>query len=225
MGSPVRLGSVMSRDDAATAYLACASVSLDLASRDEVAAAWTHESSCEGMTVGGLVDHLLAQLRHVAQGLRVPAAPEAPVVGLLDHYSQAPWVAASREGVLDPDQNDTNNSAAEAGFDAVLAAARSEREALPALLAAPRSPDVIHIPWQGWSLATPDFLTTRMMELVVHGDDLAASVGVDTPEHDPAVVAAVLGLLADVSLARHGQVALVRALSRPQRSTGDVSAF
>lgn len=61
--------------------------------------------------------------------------------------------------------------------------------------------------------------------MVVHGDDLAASVGLDTPEHEPAVVDTVLGLLTGVSLRRHGQVALVRALSRPQRSTGDVSAF
>ena len=59
---------------------------------------------------------------------------------------------------------------------------------LPGLLAAPRDPDTIFIPWQGWSLATEDFLTTRMMELVVHGDDLAASVGLDTPTYPEAVI-------------------------------------
>lgn len=225
MGAPLRLAPALARDDAANAFLACAEVSLALASQDEVAAAWTRESSCEGMTVGGLTDHLLAQLRHVADGLRAPAPVDAPVIGLIDHYSQAPWVTSSRAGEVDPDQNDTNNAAAEVGHVAVLGAAQQALAELPALFASPREHDVIHIPWQGWSLATPDFLTTRMMELVVHGDDLAASVHVPTPEHEPAVVAAVLGLLADVSLARHGQVALVRALSRPQRSTGDISAF
>lgn len=225
MTPPTRLAPMLSRDEVGTAFLASAEVSLALASRAEVDAAWTHESSCEGMTVGGLTDHLLAQLRHVAQGLRAPAPVNAPVIGLLDHYSQASWVTSSRAGEVDPDQNDTNNTAAAAGQAVVLSTARQALAELPALLAASREQDVIHIPWQGWSLSTTDFLTTRMMELVVHGDDLASSVGRDTPEHDPAVVAAVLGLLADVSLARHGQVALVRALSRPQRSTGTISAF
>ena len=38
------------------------------------------------------------------------------------------------------------------------------------------------IPWQGWSLTAHDFLVTRLMEIVVHSDDLAASVGLPTPE-------------------------------------------
>ncbi len=212
---PVRLGPILDRDVAAAAFLSCAAVSLELASRAEVRAAWPDESSCEGMTVGGLTHHLLQQLVHCATGLSSPAPADAPVIGLLDHYAQAPWVAASREGAIEPDQNAKDNGAAQAGPDAVLELGRRALAELPALFAEPREPDVIHIPWQGWSLATPDYLTTRMMELVVHGDDLASSVDLPTPEHEPTVVAAVLGLLADVSLARNGQVALVRALSRP----------
>lgn len=225
MGAPVRLGPVLDRDAAAAAFISCGSVSLELASRDEVLDAWADESSCDGMTVGGLTHHLLQQLVHCVKGLGSPAPAGAPVIGLLDHYAQAPWVVASREGDVDPDQNSQDNAAAAAGPEAVLEAGRRAFADLPALFAKPRDPDVIHIPWQGWSLATPEFLTTRMMELVVHGDDLAASVGLPTPEHEPTVVAAVLGLLADVSLARHGQVALVRALSRPQRAPGSISAF
>lgn len=225
MGTPARLGPVLDRDAAAAAFVSCGSVSLELASRDEVRAAWGDESSCDGMTVGGLTHHLLQQLVHCASGLGSPAPADAPVIGLLDHYTQAPWVAASREGELDPDQNTKDNAAAAAGPDAVIEAGRRALADLPALFAKPRDPDVIHIPWQGWSLTTPDFVTTRMMELVVHGDDLAASVGLPTPEHEPTAVASVLGLLADVSLARHGQVALVRSLSRPQRALGSISAF
>ncbi|MFC7486848.1 maleylpyruvate isomerase N-terminal domain-containing protein [Knoellia sp. CPCC 206453] len=223
--NPARLGPVLDRDAAVAAFLACASVSLELASRDQVAAAWGDDSSCEGMSVGGLTHHLLQQLVNCGKGLSGPAPADAAVIGLLDHYAQAPWVAASREGEIEPDQNAKDNGAAQAGPDAVLDLARRALADLPSLFAQPREPDVIHIPWQGWSLATPDYLTTRMMELVVHGDDLASSVDLPTPEHEPTVVAAVLGLLAEVSLARHGQVALVRALSRPQRLTGSISAF
>ena len=83
----------------------------------------------------------------------------------------------------------------------------------------------MHLPWQGWSLTTHDFAVTRLMEMVVHADDLAASVGVHTPEFPDDVVAPVLGLLSGVAVRRHGQAAVVRALSRPQRAPGSVSAF
>lgn len=209
----------------ADALVACTRASIDLAARNEVRDAWERDSACTGMTVGGLAHHLLAQTGHIVRGLRAAAPGDAPVIGLLDHYSQAPWVAASRDGETDPDQDEKDNAAAAAGHEAVVEGARQALDELPDALALPRDPDVVHIPWQGWSLATPDFATTRMMEMVVHGDDLAASVGLPTPEHDPLVVEAVLDLLVHVSLARHGQVALVRALSRPQRSAGDVSAF
>jgi hypothetical protein len=63
------------------------------------------------------------------------------------------------------------------------------------------------------------------METVVHADDLAVSVGLTTPEFPEPVVHAVLGLLSAVAVDRHGQSAVVRALSRPQRAPGSVSAF
>lgn len=213
------------RDRQASALLDCAAVTLRLASRDEVRVSWLRESACAGMTVGGLTHHTVAQLGHVVTGLSAPAPVDAPVIALLEHYVRAPWVAASHGGEADPDQNDRDNAAAAAGHATVLAQAERALAELPDLLARPRDPDVVHIPWQGWSLATTDHLATRMMEMVVHGDDLAASVGLPTPEHTPPVVEAVLGLLTGVSLQRHGQVALVRALSRPQRSTRDISAF
>jgi hypothetical protein len=106
---------------------------------------------------------------------------------------------------------------------------RADLAALPGALApvldGSRRPDSVLIPWQGWSLTAADFVLTRTMEAVVHSDDLAASIGVDTPRFPDEAVDAVLGLLASVAAERHGQAALVRALSRPQRSNGPVSAF
>ena len=213
------------RERLTAALESCTERTIALADHDEVRAAWARDSVCTGMTVGGLTHHLLAQTGHVVRGLRSPAPREAPVIALLGHYSSAPWVEASRSGETDPDQDEKDNSAALAGHAQVLADARQSLADLPGALALPRDPDVVHIPWQGWSLATPDFATTRLMEMVVHGDDLAASVGLAPPVHEDDVVEAVLDLLVHVSLRRHGQVSLVRALSRPQRSSGDISAF
>ena len=63
------------------------------------------------------------------------------------------------------------------------------------------------------------------MEMVVHADDLASSVDVATPAFGPAVLDPVLRLLTALALRRHGQDALVRTLTRPQRAPAAVSAF
>jgi len=76
-----------------------------------------------------------------------------------------------------------------------------------------------------WSLTLDDFLVTRMMEITVHSDDLAASVGIPTPELAESVTAPVLDLLVRLSVRRHGQTAVVRALSRAERAPTTISAF
>jgi hypothetical protein len=85
--------------------------------------------------------------------------------------------------------------------------------------------DPVLIPWQGWALTAHDLLVTRLMEMLVHSDDLAASVGLPTPQFPDEAVRPVLGLLTSVAVERHGQTALVRALSRPQRAPASISAF
>ena len=53
-------------------------------------------------------------------------------------------------------------------------------------LLAETSPDrPVLVPWQGWALRRDDFLVMRMMEITVHSDDLAASVGVAAPSLRP----------------------------------------
>ena len=83
----------------------------------------------------------------------------------------------------------------------------------------------ILVPWQGWALTAHDFLVTRLMETVVHSDDLAASVGLPTPDFPDAVVTPVLDLLTTLAVRRHGATALVRTLARPQRAPATVAAF
>jgi hypothetical protein len=85
-------------------------------------------------------------------------------------------------------------------------------------------PPAIRMPWWDWSLSFEDFLLTRVMELVVHSDDLAVSVGTEPPALPEEVLGPVLALLVGVALRRHGQPAVVRALSRSERA-GGISAF
>lgn len=201
-----------------------ADIAFSLASDPAVSASWDAESACAGMTVGGLAHHLVGQIRHIVNLLAAPPTDQPPIP-LLEHYERAAWVGAPADDEANTSIRDSDNAAADAGPAAVLGEIPPLLDRLPGLLVALRSPDTIFIPWQGWALATDDFLVMRSMELVVHSDDLAASVGLPTPTFPDSTAAHVVDLLAAIAMRRHGQAAIVRALSRPQRAPGSVSAF
>ena len=66
-----------------------------------------------------------------------------------------------------------------------------------------------------------EFLRTRVVELVVHGEDLAASVGVESNPPRTAAVTAIETLMT-VAVAQHGPVEVIRALARRERSRAAV---
>jgi hypothetical protein len=198
-------------------------IAQDLASRPEVAERWMDESACAGMTVGGLTHHLVRQAVVLTELLDAP--PSGETIPMLQHYEQAPWAKGGHDDPANVAVRTGSDEQAAAGVEAVLAGARAALDRLPGLLAAPRDPDAVFIPWQGWALTVDDLVTTRLMETIVHSDDLAASVGLPTPEFPEPALTPVLGLLTGVAVRRHGQAAVVRALSRPQRAPEHVSAF
>jgi Mycothiol maleylpyruvate isomerase N-terminal domain len=206
------------------AVLDSARVSVDLALSDPVRGRWTDESACEGMTVGGLAHHLTGQLDSLIR-LYADAPADAAPIRVLDHYRQAPWANTGLEEEVNVGIRTGADEQAAGGPDAHAEHARSVLAALPDSLGRIEDGDPVLIPWQGWSLTAADFAVTRLMEMVVHSDDLAASVGLDTPTFPDGAVRRVVALLAEVSVDRHGQAAVVRALSRPQRAPASVSAF
>ena len=205
-----------------------ARVAADLVRHPEVARRWHDESACAGMTVGGLANHLAGQAANVVLLLSAPSHDAAPIPAL-EHYRRAAWVHTGLDGEANVEVRTSADAYAGSGPADLEARVSRDLDALPAALApvldGSRAPDSVLVPWQGWSLTAADFVLTRTMEALVHSDDLAASIGVETPEFPPEAADAVLGLLASVAAERHGQAAVLRALSRPQRSTGPVSAF
>jgi hypothetical protein len=186
---------------------------------------WLDESACAGMTVGGLAFHLAAQAGRSAEILSTPSAEPSDLIAIEEHYRRAAWANTGPDDETNVGIRNSADDEAAAGFDGLCAKVAADLEALPAALAARAAADPVLIPWQGWALTAHDFLVTRLMEMLVHSDDLAASVDVPTPQFPDEAVRLVLGLLTTVAVERHGQTALVRALSRPQRAPGSVSAF
>ena len=149
-------------------------------------------------------------------------------VPLLDHYRRSAWVTAGPDDEANVAVRAGAARLAAPGCEAVLADVRTawaDLQVLGETADEPRLPDVVRMPWWGWSLTFEDFLVTRMMEITVHSDDLAVSLGVEPPELPAAVLEPVLSLLVGVDTLRHGQAAVVRALSRAERAPASIAAF
>lgn len=210
------------RDRLDAVFPDAASIALDLIRLPAVTARWSRPSVLPKMSVGALACHLGRQTVRTAEQL--PAGTGATPLDDPDtHYARAAWVTSTSP---DDPPNSRGTDDAEAALGAV---ALHERVAaalvtVRALFAAGSLPDVVPIPWQGWALRRDDFLLTRLLEIVVHADDLAVSIGVPTPEFPDETFAPVRDLLVRLAVRRHGQSALIGTLTRAER-TRPISAF
>lgn len=73
----------------------------------------------------------------------------------------------------------------------------------------------------GLVMTLDEYLTTRLVELVVHADDFAASLEITPPTLPPAAMGVVIDTLVSVARIRHGDAAAVRALTRRERDSVD----
>lgn len=206
------------------AYLDAAAVAASLLADPAVAAAWEQPSALAKLSVGGLAGHLARQVLRTP-GVVAGEPPADPPVTLLEHYTRSDWLTAD----LDDDSNTyirtTGEELAAGGPVALVAQVESAIAELRTALPAQPADRIVHIPWTSWPLSLDDFLITRLMEIAVHNDDLAASVGVPTPPLPAAVTDPVFDLLTRLAVRRHGPVAVLRALSRSERAPATISAL
>ncbi|MGW0809146.1 maleylpyruvate isomerase N-terminal domain-containing protein [Nonomuraea sp. NPDC002799] len=206
------------------AYLVAAASAVQLLREPAVTGAWEKRSALTEFSVAGLAGHLAHQLVRVRDVL-VPDGEAQEPIELLEHYARSPWVQAGLDHESNVSVRRGGEAAAADGPVALADRAQALLDAQRAALPAEPVGRVVHLPWSGWSVRLDDFLLTRLVELVVHADDLAASVGVATPELPSPVIDPVVELLARLAVHRHGATAVIRSLSRAERAPATISAF
>ncbi len=211
-------------DPLAAAYLVAVASVREILARDEVADAWEAPSALPEWSVAGLAGHLAGQAFSGVTLIEAEPSDLAPI-GLEEHYERVSWIGADVDAEVSVGIRSGGDQNASAGRDVLLARLAEARERLATLLEETSPDRPVLVPWQGWALRRDDFLVMRMMEIVVHSDDLAASVGIVAPALPHEVLDPVLTLLTRLAVTRHGQSAVVAALTRAERAPGAINAF
>lgn len=210
----------------AETFLAVAANAEDLIASDRVGELWDRPSALESYRVGALAGHLARAVLTVARYLDQPAptGDHEPI----DAAGYFVRVLASH----DPVDSDFHRRVRERGEQeaaegpaALAQRLRRTREELAERLPAIGADRTVTV-LDDTVLTVEQYLETRLVELVVHLDDLAVSVGLEGPDDVPhgayEVVAAVL---VRIAARRVGPLAAVRSLARRERHADAVRAL
>jgi uncharacterized protein (TIGR03083 family) len=203
------------------AYLSAAGTVAALLRYPELATAWSSPSALAEFRVSGLAGHLGRGVFTVEKYLAAPL-PHGPATFDAAGYFDAVTAVAGPDDDRQIRERGEQDAGAGPGdlaarYDAALDRLRAVLPGLP-----PDRP----VPMVGGRvLPLSECLLTRLVELLVHADDLAVSIGVAPPEFAAEPADLVVSVLARTARRRHGTAAVLRALARRERATGTVAAF
>ena len=200
--------------DARAAFLDAASTAVQLLERPELTERWQQDSVLPQFAVAALAGHLLRGMTTVEQYLDGPEPNGAGISA--DRYFHTVIRSAD---IDDPAHQAIRGRGAEAAAGGPAALASEARAALGRL--SPRLAEM-HAGRRlrvagGLVMTLDEYLRTRVVELVVHADDLAASLGVELAPPQPATCTIAIDVLVGVARIRHGDMAVLRALARRER--------
>lgn len=201
------------------AYGAGADVAVALVTRAGVAGAWDAPSVLAGLSVGELAAHLARSVLQVEWYLDGPLAADAPLVDATAYYGD---LAGSTEptSALNTGVRERSAETAAQGPEALATAVSAGRERLRDRLVREPADRRMTVRHQGHTLLLDEYLRTRCVELAVHTEDLALSLGSDV-RAPTSTLAVAVEVLVGAARHRHGDVAVLHALARRERDGRD----
>ena len=199
------------------AYLGAAAVAVDLLGRREVGDKWEDPSCLPELSVRGLAGHLARSVLQVEWFLDMDE-PEQPPISAVQYYAELTGVE-DLDSELNVGVRSRGEETAAGGWARLyLDCGNSVDRLRERLLGLDPTRRVLAF---GRSLTIDEYLKTRLIELTVHLDDLASSVGVPLPPVPEAATTQAIAVLVGVARARHGDKAVLRALTRRERDKVD----
>ena len=193
---------------------AAADVIADAATADR----WDEPSALEGMTVGALAAHLVR-----AAGATIAYLDRTPVDQRPEDELLTPvtYFRAAVEAPIHDQIKDVSADEAAVGHEAIAEKCRRLAGDLATRLAA-EPDDRLLAALGGRMLTLDDFCRTRLIEVLLHIDDLAASTGASRPDLDPRGPAEIIDICMGIGVDRHGAWGVLAALARAERAPASV---
>lgn len=195
-----------------SAFIEASQLAIDLIASDVVAEKWTSPSALSGYDIAGLSGHF-------GRGLGTPLIYLAePVPADEDVITPGQYFAS-----VESDDDDLHTAIRARGQAAAAAGqgelvAELDRTLNTLTIRLDDEPFDRQIPvFGGHVMFLDEYLVTRLVELLVHGDDLAVSVGVPSLDWPGEATDLVLATLVETAAIKHGPSALITALSRRER--------
>jgi hypothetical protein len=175
--------------------------------------AWGSPSVLEGQLVSGLAGHLARGGVWVVADYLDAGTPEPPV----DFASAGEYFASFAENASPEDHRavrDRGAAVASVGHEALVQTVTERLDALESQLRRLDDPARLIAVIGARVMRLHDYLTTRIVEQIVHLDDLARSIGRETWRVPSDSQALVISVGMEMATLRHGPAAVVRALYR-----------
>ncbi|MEU9331485.1 maleylpyruvate isomerase N-terminal domain-containing protein [Streptomyces canus] len=206
-----------------SAFLDTAEAASGLLRSPVLAERWEQPSALAQFRVSGLAGHLARAVFNVERWLaEVPQAGGTPIDAVA-YFLSGTGPAPHLEDAVPRRIREVGEQEA-AGGPAALA---KEFDAARARLAAQLPTTPLDRPVGVFAHVLPldQCLLTRLVELVVHLDDLAVSLEEPTPSVPAEATDAVTACLTRIAVTRHGFLPVMRALARRERATDPIAAF
>jgi len=190
----------------------------ELMSRPVVGEKWDEPSALDGMTVGSLSAHLVRAAGATLAYLDRTDPATGPDDELLTPIT---YFHAAVDSPIHEQIKHVSSSEAEIGHEAMVAQCRGIADQMVERFAEEPHDRLVGA-LGGRMLTLDDFCRTRMIEVLLHLDDLAVSVGEERPETDPEGAAIVIDITLGIARHLNGDWGVLYALTRGERSPGGV---
>lgn len=204
-------------DDVRVAFLEAAAGAAILLGRSEMADHWNEASILPGFTISGLAGHLLRGMKTVEKYLD-GSVPDGESISAAEYYVSIA-ITADISSPLNRDVRSRGDEEAIIGSHAVAIEVQALLKRLRARLVTETFDRRLQV-LGDLVINLDEYLRTRVVELVIHTEDLALSVCLpDVTQVAPAVATVAINTLVDLARLRHGDGAVLKALARRERDT------
>lgn len=207
-------------EDVRRIWIDTSQIALDFVREPRIIVRWSDESSLPKMTIGALVGHVLhSGILYLEESLDQSVPTDRPIRAST-LFSMVPL---DGDDDVNVDVREVALAQDTAGPRELIERATACRARLVVRLGEEPADRVLAMAASGYTVPCmlDEFLAARILELVVHLDDLMASLGdleVDLPR-EAVAVACHLGI--DICMRRHGPMPVMQALYRRDRNRLD----